>query len=192
MKKVLLFFATGTEECEALLAVDLLRRAGAEVTIAAVCEGNGTTVTSSHGITILADANANAIDYQDADMIILPGGMPGTTNLAANQTVIAAIQHQMQSGKWLAAICAAPSILAPLGLLEGRTATAHHAFQDQLGGATVCNAEVVIDGNLITSYGLGGAIPFALCLVEQLYDARTATQIQTAIAYQHEIAAKHV
>ncbi len=165
MKKVILFFATGTEECEALLVVDLLRRAGAKVTIAAVNDDGSNHVTSSHDITILADANASAIDYQDADMIVLPGGMPGTTNLAENEVVIAAIRSFMAAEKPLAAICAAPSILGALGLLDGRTATAHAAFQDKLNGACVKDAEVVVDKNLITSFGLGGAIPFALTLV---------------------------
>ncbi len=185
MKNVVVFFATGTEECEALLVVDLLRRAGAAVTIAAVCEGGGTQVTSSHDITILADANAKDLDYSAVDMIVLPGGIPGTPNLAACPHVIDAVHSCMAKDKWVAAICAAPSILGSLGLLDGRNATAHAAFQNQLGGARVQDAEVVLDGNLITSYGLGGAIPFALCLVAQLFGDETAAQIKEAIAYRH-------
>lgn len=187
MKKVILYFANGTEECEALLVVDLLRRAGADVTVAAVCEGGGKTITSSHDITLLADAHATEADYHDADMIVLPGGMPGTTHLAASKTVCDAVQHCNAQGKWVAAICAAPSILGTLGLLDGRNATAHAAFQDKLGGANVQDAEVVQDGNIITSYGLGGAIPFALCLVEALFDKAAAEKIQAAIAYRHAV-----
>ncbi len=187
MKKIILYFANGTEECEALLVVDLLRRAGADVTIAAVCEDGGNTITSSHNITLIADATAADAPYHNADMIVLPGGMPGTTNLAADPTVCAAVQHCMAAGKWVAAICAAPSILASLGFLEGRCATAHAAFQDKLGGASVLNAEVVQDGNIITSYGLGGAIPFALRLVQVLFDENTANEIKTAIAYEHPV-----
>ncbi len=187
MKKVIVFLATGAEECEALLAVDLLRRAGAAVTIAAVCASGdtGNTVTSSHGITIVADCNAQEVDTSDADMIVLPGGMPGTTTLAANKIATDAVAAYMAQNKWVAAICAAPSILGTLGLLEGRTATAHAAFQDKLGGARVQDAEVVIDGNLITSYGLGGAIPFSLALVAALFDQNAAQTIQNAIAYRH-------
>lgn len=191
MKKVIVLFANGTEECEALLVVDLLRRAGAQVTIAAVCDGddndNNITITSSHGITLLADANAKAIDLQDADMLVLPGGMPGTAHLAAAPYVLDAVRGYAAAGKWVAAICAAPSILGTLGLLDGRGATAHAAFQNKLGGATVLNAEVVVDGQFITSYGLGGAIPFALQLVATLFGAQTADEIKTAIAYRHTV-----
>lgn len=187
MKKVILYVANGTEECEALLVVDLLRRAGAQVTICAVCEDGSKTITSSHGITLLADAHADDTPYQDADMIVLPGGMPGTTHLAQSATVCAAVQHCHAQGKWVAAICAAPSILGSLGLLKGRSATAHAAFQDTLGGAKVLDTEVVQDGNIITSYGLGGAIPFALCLVEILFGKDTAQEIKNAIAYRHPL-----
>lgn len=187
MKKVILFFATGTEECEALLVVDLLRRAGAAVTIAAVTQEDTTTVVGSHDITLLADTTANAVTYHDADMVVLPGGLPGTFHLAEHPAVIAAVKECIAQDKWVAAICAAPSILGGLGLLDGRKATAHTAFLDKLGGANVLDQEVVVDGNIITSYGLGGAIPFALCLIEKLYDKETAEGIQKAISYRHKI-----
>ena len=101
-------------------------------------------------------------------MVVLPGGSPGTPNLAANKTVTETCAAFAAAGRKVAAICAAPSVLASLGLLEGRNATAHAGFQDQLAGAIVHDEEVVVDGNLTTSYGLGGAIPFALELVRQL------------------------
>ena len=177
MSKAVVFFAEGTEECEALLVVDLLRRARVEVTIASAT-GNR-AITSSHKVHINADALAEDIDYSDVDMVVLPGGIPGTPNLAANKTVTDTCVSFAQAGKKVAAICAAPSVLAQLGLLEGRKATAHAGFQDQLAGA------IVLDGNITTSYGLGGAIPFALELVRQLAGQAEADRIRNAIAYRH-------
>ena len=170
MSKAVVFFAEGTEECEALLVVDLLRRAKVEVTIASAT-GNR-AITSSHKVHITADELAEDIDYSDVDMVVLPGGIPGTPNLAANKTVTDTCVSFAQAGKKVAAICAAPSVLAQLGLLEGRK-------------AEVLDAEVVVDGNITTSYGLGGAIPFALELVRQLAGQAEADRIRNAIAYRH-------
>ena len=183
MSKAVVFFAEGTEECEALLVVDLLRRAKVEVTVASAT-GNR-AITSSHKVHILADALAEDIDYSDVDLVVLPGGIPGTPNLAANKTVTDTCVSFARSGKKVAAICAAPSVLASLGLLEGKNATAHAAFQDKLAGAKVLDTEVVVDGNITTSYGLGGAIPFALELVRQLAGEAEADRIRKAIAYRH-------
>lgn len=183
MSKAVVFFADGTEECEALLVVDLLRRAGVSVTVASAMGRR--ELTSSHGIALLADALAEEVDYSGVDLIVLPGGIPGTPNLAANKAVVEAVKAFCAAGKKVAAICAAPSILGGLGLLDGKKATAHAAFQDKLGQAAVLDTEVVVDGNLTTSYGLGGAIPFALELVRQLQGAAEAERIQSAIAYRH-------
>ena len=131
------------------------------------------------------DALAEDVDYSDVDMVILPGGIPGTPNLAENKTVTDTCVSFARAGKKVAAICAAPSVLASLGLLEGRNATAHAGFQDKLAGAIVHDEEVVVDGNITTSYGLGGAIPFALELVRQLAGPAEADRIQKAIAYRH-------
>ena len=166
MSKAVVFFAEGTEECEALLVVDLLRRAKVDVTVASA--SGSREILSSHKIRITADALAEEVDYSDVDLVVLPGGIPGTPNLAANKTVTDTCTAFAKSGKKVAAICAAPSVLASLGLLEGKNATAHAGFQDKLAGAHVLDAEVVVDGNITTSYGLGGAIPFALELVRQL------------------------
>ena len=185
MSKAVVFFAEGTEECEAFLVVDLLRRAKVEVTVASA--SGSLTVTGSHKVTITADALAEDIDYAGVDLVVLPGGIPGTPNLAASPAVTGAVQAMAAAGKKVAAICAAPSILASLGLLEGRKATAHAAFQDQLAGAEVLDQEVVVDGNITTSYGLGGAIPFGLELVRQLAGPDEAARIQKAIAYKHSL-----
>lgn len=173
MSKAVLFFADGTEECEALLVADLLRRARVEVIIASAMGRRA--LVSSHGIHLNADALAEDVDYSDVDMVILPGGIPGTPNLAENKTVTDTCVSFAKAGKKVAAICAAPSVLASLGLLEGRNATAHAGFQDKLAGAIVHDEEVVVDGSITTSYGLGGAIPFALELVRQLAGPAEAT-----------------
>ena len=145
MSKAVVFFAEGTEECEALLVVDLLRRAKVEVTVASA--SGSREIVSSHKVHITADALAEEVDYSDVDMVVLPGGIPGTPNLAANKTVTDTCVSFAKSGKKVAAICAAPSVLASLGLLEGRKATAHAGFQDKLAGAEVLDTEVVVDGN---------------------------------------------
>jgi len=180
MAKAVVFFAEGTEECEALLVVDLLRRAKVEVLVASA--SGSREILSSHKVHITADALAEEVDYSDVDLVVLPGGIPGTPNLAANKTDTGAAFAK--AGKKVAAICAAPSVLAALGLLEGKNATAHAAFQDKLAGAHVLDTEVVVDGNITTSYGLGGAIPFALELVRQLAGEAEADRIRSAIAYR--------
>ena len=141
MSKAVVFFADGTEECEALLVVDLLRRARVEVIVASAMGRR--ELVSSHKIHLTADALAEEVDYSDVDMVVLPGGIPGTPNLAANKTVTETCAAFAKAGRKVAAICAAPSILASLGLLEGRNATAHAGFQDQLAGAIVHDEEVV-------------------------------------------------
>ena len=178
MAKAVVFFAEGTEECEALLVVDLLRRAKVEVLVASA--SGSLDILSSHKVHITADALAEEVDYSDVDLVVLPGGIPGTPNLAANKTVTDTCVAFAKAGKKVAAICAAPSVLAALGLLEGKNATAHAAFQDKLAGA-----HVLVDGNITTSYGLGGAIPFALELVRQLAGEAEADRIRSAIAYRH-------
>ena len=160
MSKAVLFFADGTEECEALLVADLLRRARVEVIIASAMGRRA--LVSSHGIHLNADALAEDVDYSDVDMVILPGGIPGTPNLAENKTVtdtcVSFCQGRQEGRRHLRR----PSVLASLGLLEGRNATAHAGFQDKLAGAIVHDEEVVVDGSITTSYGLGGAIPVCL------------------------------
>lgn len=183
MKKAVVFFANGMEECEALLIVDLLRRGGVEVVTAAV--GGSRDIVSSHQIPIRADALAEDVAYSEADIVILPGGMPGTKNLEASEAVKQAVLDFNTGGKKVAAICAAPSILGHLGLLRGKSATSFVGMRDQLEGATVLDQEVVTDGNLTTSFGLGGAIPFALELLRQLAGAEAADRVRHDIEYLH-------
>ena len=183
MSKALVYFANDTEECEALIVVDLLRRAAVEVTIAAV--GGSLQLTSSHGIRLTADALAEDTDPTAFDLLVLPGGWPGTKHLEDCPAVIQAVKAFAAAGKPIAAICAAPSILGHLGLLAGKKATSYVSFRDQLAGAQVLDVEVVTDGNITTSFGLGGAIPFGLELVRILKGQAEADRIRDAIEYLH-------
>ncbi len=182
MSKAVVFLADGFEECEGLLAVDLLRRAGCAVTTASISRQR--QVTSSHSVCLMADALAEDINFSDVDMIILPGGMPGTSHLAGSKAVAAQCKaFAADPNKWVAAICAAPSVLGALGLLQGKRATSHPLFEQQLAGAEVTHEGVTIDGNIITGQGLGAAIPFALELVKRMTDEATAEKIRAAICY---------
>lgn len=166
--RVAVFAAPGLEEIEGLTVVDLLFRAGVPCDTVAITEGR--LVTSSHEVTISCDRSIcdEGFSFDDYDMLVLPGGIPGTPNLRACEPLCAALTAFSAAGKPLAAICAAPSILAELGILRGRRATSNPGFQHVLAeqGAELCADEpVVVDGNLITSQGAGTAMAFALEIV---------------------------
>ena len=180
-RSVVVFLADGFEECEGLLVVDLLRRAEVDVITASIMDR--IEIKSSHGITLQADARAEEVDYSSVDMIVLPGGLPGTTYLGENEIV----KEQCLSfakNKTVAAICAAPSVLASLGLLEGKPATCHPAFEGKMADAIVTHESVSVAGNIITGQGLGAGIPFALKLVETLVNKETADKIAAAISFK--------
>ena len=181
MGKAVIYLADGTEECEALLCADILRRAGAEVTLAAV--GGRRELVSSHGVALRADALAEDVSPAEQDLLVLPGGLPGTKNLEASPAVQAAIRHFAAEGKPIAAICAAPSILGHLGLLAGRRATAYPSFRSQLTGAVLTAGQVVRDGPFLTAPGLGAAIPFALALAETLQGPAAAEDTARSIGW---------
>lgn len=181
VKTAIVFLADGFEECEGLLVVDLLRRAEVNVITASIM--GRTEIKSSHGVTLQADVKAENVDFSSADMIVLPGGLPGTTYLGENEIV----KDQCKAfakDKYVAAICAAPSVLASLELLEGKTATCHPAFEGKMAGAIVTKESVSVAGNIITGQGLGAGIPFALKLVETLVNKETADKIAAAISYR--------
>ena len=186
MSKAIVCLAEGLEECEGLIVVDILRRAGVEVTTASITDS--LTLTSAHGITLQADLLAAQADYAAADMVVLPGGMPGTKNLAASALVKDTCRtFAANPAKWVAAICAAPSILGGLGLLQGKAATSHPAFEDKLFCAEVTHARFTRDGNIITGRGLGAAIPFALELAAVLEGREKSDAIRAAICYGHGV-----
>ena len=143
-------------------------------------------VTSSHQVTFLTDALAAEVDYDTLDGIVLPGGMPGTLNLQADETVNKVIRQFAAEGKLVCAICAAPSVLGAAGILEGKCATCHPGFEEKLTGARVEEKEVVVDGNVITSRGMGTAIPFALEIVRYFADDETVEQVRKGLVYRAE------
>jgi 4-methyl-5(b-hydroxyethyl)-thiazole monophosphate biosynthesis len=178
---IYVFLANGFEEIEALAPVDLLRRAGHEVRTVAVGCGDDTKVAGAHGIEVIA--NLRESDFCDVmpAVVILPGGMPGTTNLEESITVWSAANNCVAHGGLLCAICAAPFILGKRGILKGKRATCFPGFENQLEGATVVNAGVVRDGNIITGRAMGSAHDFALTILEALQGKEAADKMRKTI-----------
>ena len=175
---VYLFLANGFEEIEALAPLDLLRRAGVEVTTVGV---GGEMIRGSHGIVVQADMPDTMYMDANPEMIILPGGMPGSKNLDESRIVDAAVQTAARKGAYIAAICAAPFILGKRGLLAGKEAICYPGFEDQLTGAKISAEKVVRDGKFITAAGMGVAVDFGLKLVEVLKGAQTAADLRKTI-----------
>lgn len=183
-KRAAVFFATGFEEVEALTVVDLLRRAGIETVCVSV--GNEEHVTGSHDITVKMDTKLDRLDFRLLDVLVCPGGMPGTKNLEACEWLIKNIRASYENGKYIAAICAAPSIFAHMGLLQGRKACIYPGMEDELyqnGASVYQDGNVVKSGTIITSRGVGTAIPFALEIVAALLDRETADGLARSIVY---------
>lgn len=183
MAKAYIFFAEGFEEIEALTVVDLLRRANIEITMVSIT-GNE-LVTGSHQISTLTEILFEDTDYEDADLLILPGGMPGTNHLMKHEGLDRLLKEFHKKGKSLAAICAAPKILGMKGILEGKSATCYPGHEDSLLGADYRNVEVVSDGNIVTSKGLGTAIDFSLEIIKRLIGENEARKIAETIQYSH-------
>lgn len=167
-KAVLVPIGTGTEEMEAVITIDVLRRAGAAVTVASV--ENSLEVTCSRGVKLVADQLISEAAAQQYDLIACPGGMPGAERLRDSSTLSQLVKQQQAAGKLYAAICATPAVFfESQGILDGRKATAHPAFSDKLSNQEAVQQRVVVDGKLTTSRGPGTAFEFALALVKQLY-----------------------
>ena len=174
-KKVYIFLADGFEDIEGLTVVDLMRRA--QIDIKTVSIKDIRDITTSHGIHMQTDLVFKETDFSDADMLVIPGGMPGTKYL---------VTDFYKQGKKVAAICAAPTVFAALGFLEGRKATAYPSCMDGLKGAERSLDSVVIDGNVTTSRGLGTAVDFALSLIGQLLGEKTADEIAESVVYSRK------
>lgn len=175
---VYLFLANGFEEIEALTPPDVLRRAGIEVTTVGI---GGVSVTGAHGIRVEADIPD--VMYADAtpEAVILPGGMPGATNLDGSRVVDAAVRAAAKRGAVLAAICAAPMVLGHKGLLNGKKAVCYPGFETELTGAEIAGIRVVQDGNVLTAAGMGVALEFALTLTEMLAGKEKAAAVRKSI-----------
>lgn len=182
MSRVYVFLADGFEDIEGLTVVDLLRRAGIETTTVSIKEDR--TVTTSHGVQLMADALFSETDFSDAEMLVLPGGLPGTDHLREYAPLANLLKVHYDGGKWVTAICAAPTVLSGLGMLEGRTATSHPSRIGELACAKTSTDKVVVDGNVITSRGMGTAMDFGLKMIEILDSAEKAEQIAASIVYE--------
>lgn len=176
---VYMFLAEGFEEIEALCPLDLLRRAGVEVRTVGV--GGIDIVSGSHGIAVKTDMKDSDFIYDEVDMVILPGGMPGTLNLEASEVVMSALDRAFGEGKFVCAICAAPSVLGKKGFLCGKEATCYPGFEKYLEGAKISSKKVVRDGNIITGAGMGVALDFGLELVSALLGEDKAKEIRSAV-----------
>ena len=175
---IYVFLANGFEEVEALTPVDVLRRGGVDVKTVGI---GGKTVTGSHHIPVTADLSEDEVDFAALSGVVLPGGMPGTKNLDASETVKKALDAANEKGALIAAICAAPSVLGHNGLLFGKRATCFPGFESELTGATLCTDLAVTDGNVVTGKGAGAALPFALALLAYLKGADVADTVKSAL-----------
>ena len=184
MAKVYVFLADGFEDVEALIPIDVLRRGGVEVVT--VSTTDFPLVESAHGVNIEADLQFEQCDFADADLLMLPGGMPGASNLYAHEGVCKAVCDQVAAGKKVSAICAAPAVvLAPLGLLEGKRATCYPGFEQALEGATYTGDLVTVDGIITTAEGPAAAFPYAYELLSQLVSQEVSDQVAEGMRFKH-------
>ena len=171
-----IFLANGFEEIEAIAVIDVLRRA--ELDVRTVSISDNIRVVGAHNVAIEADALISDIDSSNSEMLILPGGMPGTTNLGACEKLISVLRNQYSRKGWIAAICAAPSILGREEILIGERATCYPGFEKELIGAELSEERVVVSNRIITSRGPGSAIEFGLKIVEMLKGAESAKMLK--------------
>ncbi len=184
MAKVYEFLANGFEEIEALAPVDILRRSGVEIHTVSVTGSEW--VESSHGVTVKADiVFTRAADFADADMLLLPGGMPGATNLNAHEGVREALLAHSKAGRRIGAICAAPMVLGSLGLLQGRKATCSPGFQKYLTGADYTAELYQEDGNIITGEGPAATLPYAYRIATYFVGEQAVEELQVKMQYAH-------
>lgn len=184
---VYMFLAPGFEEAEAIVPLDLLRRAGIEILTAGV---GGRNIKGSHGITISCDLMAEELIWDKPDMIILPGGMPGTKNLAKSPKVIEYIRLCAEEDRYIAAICAAPSIIGKMGLLSGKRATCFPGYEDALAGASISKSSVCTDGKIITARAAGAAFEFAESIIFALKGETASKSVLDSVYYEKKIQTK--
>ena len=173
---IYVFLADGFEETEALTTVDILRRGKLDVQTVAVGT-NDKMVTSAHKITVLADIHESELTFENLRGMVLPGGMPGTTNLGVSLIVNECVNYCVKNNYVIGAICAAPSVLGQIGVLKGKKATCFPGFENQLEGAELTGDFSVTDGLVVTGKGMGATIPFALDLLKLFKDKETANTV---------------
>ena len=179
MKKVSVILADGFEEVEALTVVDLLRRA--KIYVDTVSAAEDYIVHGAHGINVQTEDLFDEVNF--VDMVVLPGGMPGTKNLEEHNGVRRVVKDFVEEGKMVAAICAAPTILGNMGLLKGKRVTCYPTMETKIQGAVLTGAPVTVDGNIITGRGVGTAIDFALKIIEILMGREKAAEIAESVVY---------
>ncbi|KTG16687.1 MULTISPECIES: DJ-1 family glyoxalase III [unclassified Guyparkeria] len=180
--KAMIVLAPGFEDLEAITTIDILRRAGVQVHTLSLREHEA---SGSRGVTVVTDSNLGLVDETSTyDAIVLPGGQPGANNLAADQRLLKRLQDQSAAGRWIAAICAAPKVLAAAGVLKGHRITHFPGAltEEESRGVEICDEAVVVDGNLVTGRGPGVALDFALALVEQLEGRETRDEVEAKLA----------
>ena len=182
MKKIAVFFAESYEEIEALTVVDLCRRADIQTEMVSVTDS--LTVIGAHAIPVVMDKMLADVDFDTLDMIVLPGGWPGTPNLEKVDALMEKVKAFAEAGKYVAAICAAPSILGHLGILNGKTACCFPGFEEELTGAAVSYNSCETDGNIITARGMGCAIDFSVEIIRALSGSEKAEEIASKIIYK--------
>ena len=182
MSRIAIFFATGYEEIEGLTVVDICRRCNIEIDMVSVTEE--TIVTGSHGISVKMDKLFSEVNFDEYDMLVLPGGMPGTKNLEAHEGLMKQVDAFFEKGKYIGAICAAPSVFGHRGILKGKNACCYPGFESHLEGADVSMNPVEMAGNVITSRGMGTAIPFALAIVGIFCGQEKADEMGKSIIYK--------
>lgn len=185
MKRIAIFLAKGFEEIEALTVVDICRRCGLAIDMVSISED--IQVEGSHGIAVRADKMFTQTDFDAYDMLVLPGGGEGTKNLEAFEPLMEQVDAFDRSGKYIAAICAAPSILGHRGILKGKKACCYPGFEEQLAGAQVTGNPVEISDHVITSRGMGTSIPFGLAIVSVFCGRDKAEEIRKAIVCQEQV-----
>lgn len=183
MAKAYIFVANGSEEIETLIPVDVLRRGGVEVKTVSIT--GSLEAELSHGVTIKTDLTFEDANLNDADLLMLPGGLPGSTNLNAHNGVREALMKQYNAGKLVAAICAAPMVFGSLGIVNGRRATCYPGFEKFLDGAEYTHELCTVDGNVVTGEGPAAALPFAYKLLEMLSTEQTAHEVADGMMYLH-------
>lgn len=177
------FFARGFEEIEAIATVDILRRANLDVTTVGI---KNTEIEGSHEIPIITDIKHKKLNRaDDIEAVILPGGMPGTTSLEKSKTLKAVIEYCVEKDLTIGAICAAPSILGHMNILQGKKATCFPGFENELYGANYVDAPIVIDGNIITAKGAGCVFDFAFALVEKLASKEIADKVKASMQFPY-------
>ncbi|MGN1307689.1 MAG: DJ-1 family glyoxalase III [Faecousia sp.] len=177
---VYIILGKGFEEAEALVPCDLLRRAGVEVRLAGI---GGLEIQGSHGITVRADCVVEETDFSNAEMLILPGGLGGVASIRASEAVLSAVRALHEKECFLAAICAAPTVLADLGITEGKKATCYPGMENEMGSANMQDAPVVQDGKLITGRAAGASFDFALALITALRGEAAAKKVAAGVVY---------